>query len=73
MDAPRERPTDMVLTWLAEHGHEYVGQWVALAEGQVVAAGTERGVVAAAAQARGGRVVLVEVAGTDGGPRGLFR
>ena len=64
---------DMVLAWLAEHGHEYVGQWVALAEGQVVAAGKEREAVAAEARGSGKRVVLVEVAGREGVPRGLFQ
>jgi hypothetical protein len=68
----RERPTDMVLRWLAAHGHEYVGQWVALAEGEVVAAGAVRERVAAMARGTGRRVVLVEVGGRGEAPRELF-
>lgn len=72
MAGPRNRSTDMVLAWLAEYGHEYVGMWVALAEGEVVAAGPEREGVAERARGTGRKVVLVQVGGREGEPRELL-
>jgi hypothetical protein len=47
------------LTWLKEHQHEYLGQWVALAGDQLISHGANAREVAAAARAAGVAVPFI--------------
>ena len=49
------------LQWLAEHGREYAGQWVALDGGRLIAHGSDHQQVSDAARVDGAYLPLIEL------------